>query len=152
MPGLSLDFLYPSQSSWHSWSHVALWLLLLLPAWSRLRSDPVFWNSQSRQSSYQLCLLISCIVCVIAFLIAHKNDVYARFKGSDWISLACPKMWDPYDVFCTTVRCRTLGWLSKPVNADFGQFGSSSVASRGSVWLLAHASSHRRFLAFEGSG
>ena len=36
-------------------------------------------------------------------------------------------------MFCTVVRCRALGWLSRLVNADFGRAGSSSVTSRGSV-------------------
>ena len=48
------------------------------------------------------------------------------------------------DMFCTVVRCRTLGGLSRLVNADFGRSGSSSVTSRGSVWMLAHARAHRR--------
>ena len=36
-------------------------------------------------------------------------------------------------MFCTVVRCRTLGWLGRLVNVDFELFGSSRVTSRGSV-------------------
>ena len=67
-----LGFLYPSQSSWYCWSHVILWLLRLLPAWPRPGSDPVARNCQITQGNSQLCVArVSCIVRVIAFLVAH---------------------------------------------------------------------------------
>ena len=80
-----LGFLYPYQSSWQSWSHVSLWLLLLLPAWSRVGPHPVVRNSQQTQGNFQLRVaLVSCILCVIAVLIAHYNDDFcARSKGRE---------------------------------------------------------------------
>ena len=48
-----------------------------------------------------------------------------------------------------------LGWLSKLVNAGFGQFVSSTVTSRGSAWELARVRAYQGVFtvsAFEGSG
>ena len=59
------------------------------------------------------------------------------------------------DLCCTVIRCRTLGWLSNLVNAEFGHFRSSSVTSRGSVWMRAHARArHKVFsmLTSKGAG
>ena len=51
------------------------------------------------------------------------------------------------DMSCTVVRCGALGWLSKLMDADFGGIGSSSVASKGSVRMLAHAIALRKFFS-----
>ena len=108
---------------------MSFWLLRLLPAWPRPGLEPVVWNSQITQGNFQLCVArVSFIVCVIAFLVAHQYDVCARPGGPSVVSLPVQDVGFRNDMFCTVVRCRTLGWLSRLVNADFVRSGS-----RGSV-------------------
>ena len=38
-----------------------------------------------------------------------------------WSVLPIQDVGSKSDMFCTVVRCRTLGWLSRLVNADFGR-------------------------------